>query len=258
VEVGVIWKYWEPFLLIDTASVANYSPMLGGGDSSTGSIVDQLGGKNNSSNSAEVNESTFFQAHGFLLPLMFWQPCDRYDYGAYWSEFDAMWQNDELAAIITPEATMYANLAMQMSCQADAAATNLGAPIDAMPWCVGSSGSAYPMTGHVDNDNIIQASNTAAARLIYKLCRMMMICDPAYSYCYGSCAYTPVWIKSHYRMYPVRPSQRMTAFPMGVTATMYGPGLNPPYKGELGSNDEFLWVVHRLHRCCSCCQSSGW
>ena len=253
VEVGVMWQYWEPFLAIDTSSVSNYSALSGSGDSSTGSIADLLGGKNNSSNSGEVNESTFSQAHGFLLPFMPW-PCDRNDYGVWWSEFDSMWQNDELAAIIEPEATMFATIAMQLTCMADAASTNLGTPIDAMPWCIGSSGSSYPLTGHVDNDNIVQASNTVAARMIYKLCRLFMICDPANSYCAGSCTYTPVWIKSHYKMYAVRPSRTTTAHPVGVSSKLYDSGLNPPFRGTLGSNDEFLWVVHRLHRCCSCCQ----
>lgn len=253
VDVGVVWQYWEPFLLIDTSSSANYSAMLGEGGTDT--LNNVINGRNSSSSGKEVNESTFYQAHGFLLPLMVYQPCDRTDYGAWWSEFDSTWQNDELAAVIEPEATIYANIAMQLSCEADAVATNLGSPLDAMPWCIGSGGSSYPLTGHVDNDNMVQASNTAAARLLYKLCRLLMICDPAYSYCAGSCTYTPVWIKSHYKMYPVRPTRWMTtAFPVGMTEELYGAGLNPPYAGTLGSNDEFLWVVHRLHRCCSCCQ----
>src|SRR5665647_3062517 len=144
-------------------------------------------------------------------------------------EVGSMWQNDELAAIIEPEATMFATIAMQLTCMADAASTNLGTPIDAMPWCIGSSGSSYPLTGHVDNDNIVQASNTVAARMIYKLCRLFMICDPANSYCAGSCTYTPVWIKSHYKMYAVRPSRTTTAHPVGISSKWYDSGLNPPF-----------------------------
>jgi conjugal transfer pilus assembly protein TraU len=248
-EEGIIVSYWEPFLLEDTVSVAYYSAMQG---TSTGSsAIDELGGKNKSSDSAEIaNESTFAQAHAYLIPLMS-GICNRYDYGLWMSEYDAMWQNDELSSLIHPEARLYANKVMQMACMADAAAVNIGWPLDFMPWCVGSGGSAYPMTGHVDNDNIVQANSTAAARLIFKLNRIGMICDPADNLC--GCNYTPVWIKSHYKLHTARPDDRST-YPIGKSAKFYDSGLNPPYRGAKGSNDEFLWVVYRKQRCCTCCQ----
>ena len=249
-ETGIIISYWEPFLLEDTVSVANYSAYQG--ETMGSSLIDELGGKNKSSDAVDVaNESTFAQAHGYLLPLMYGK-CNRNDYGMWWSEYDSMWQDDEMSAIIHPEASLFANKAMQLSCMADAAAVNLGYPLDFMPWCVGSGGSAYPMTGHVDNDNIVQANNTVASRLIYKLNRIMMICDPADNLC--GCNYTPIWIKSHYKMHVVRPADRSPAYPVGKSAKFYDSGLNPPYKGEKGSNDEFLWVVYRKQKCCTCCQ----
>ena len=249
-EIGIIVSYWEPFLLEDTVSVANYSAMQG--TSLGSSLLDELGGKNKSSDAVDIaNESTFAQGHAYLIPLLTY-PCSRSDYGMWWSEFDPMWQSDELSAIIHPEAALYANKAMQMACMADAAAVNLGYPLDYMPWCIGSGGSAYPMTGHVDNDNIVQANNTAASRLLYKLNRIMMICDPADNLC--GCNYTPVWIKSHYKMHTARPANRSPAYPVGKAAKFYDSGLNPPYMGEQGSNDEFLWVVYRKQKCCTCCQ----
>ncbi|MBU0665272.1 MAG: TraU family protein [Proteobacteria bacterium] len=250
-EEGEIYEYWEPFLLIDTVSVANYSPFMGsGGESTTGTIADELGGKNKSSDAVSIaDESTFFQAHGFLIPLMEGM-CARDDFGAWWSEYDSMWQNDELAAIITPEVALYANKAMQLLCMTDAAAVNVGFPLDVMPWCIGSSGSTYPLSGHVDNDNIVQASNTVASRLIFKLCRLFMICDPS-PIC--GCEYTPIWTKSHYKMHTARPALRAT-YPIGKAAKVYDSGLNPPYQGEKGSNDEFLWVVFRKQLCCTCCE----
>jgi conjugal transfer pilus assembly protein TraU len=85
----------------------------------------------------------------------------------WWSEYDAQWQNGRLSAIIHPEAMLYGNKAMQLACMTDAKMVNRGLPLDFMSWCIGSSGSAYPMTGHVDNDNIVQTNNTVASRLIY-------------------------------------------------------------------------------------------
>ena len=247
-ETGIIISYWEPFLLLDTSSIAFYSAMLG--SSVGGTLTDELGGKNKSSDAVDIaNESTFAQAHAFLLPLMS-GVCQRNDYGTWWSEYDAMWQNDELAALLTPEASLFANKAMVMACMADATAANACWPLDAMPWCVGSGGSAYPITGHVDNDNIVQANATAAYRMLYKLNRIGMICDPS-PIC--GCMQTPVWIKSHYKMNVARPGIR-GVHPIGRATKFYDSGLNPPYTGALGSNDEFLWVVYRQQRCCTCCE----
>ena len=248
-EEGMIYSYWEPFLLEDTVSVANYSAKQG--EFMGSSTLDQLGGKNKSSDAIEIaNESTFAQGHAYLIPIME-GICDRNDYGMWWSEYDSMWQDDELSILIHPEAALFANKEMQMACMTDAAAVNLGFPLDFMPWCVGSGGSVYPMNGHVDNDNIVQANSTVAARLIAKLCRIGMICDPA-NLC--GCDYTPVWIKSHYKLHTARPANRSPAYPVGKSAKFYDPGLNPPYYGEEGSNDEFLWVVYRQQRCCTCCE----
>ena len=235
-------------MLIDTVSVAFYSTMMGKFISHAS--IDKLGGKNKSSDAVEIaNESTFSQAHGYLMNLMGGK-CERNDYGTWWSEYDSMWQNDELSEIITTEAALFASKTMILACMADALASNLGFPLDFMPWCVGSGGSTYPMNGHVDNDNIVQANATSAYRLIYKLNRIGMICDP-YPEC--GCMNTPVWIKTHYKLGVVRPGRRGVHM-IGFATKWYDTGLNPAYEGELGSNDEFLWVAYRRQRCCTCCE----
>ncbi|MDD3815684.1 MAG: TraU family protein [Desulfocapsaceae bacterium] len=253
-EEGEIYEYWDPSIFIDTVSIANYSAFTGsGGEDNTGGIDDTLGGKNKSSDAVSIaDESTFFQAHAFIFSLMDEMDlCVNDDMGAWWTEFDSMWQNDELAVTITPEAALFANKNMQLLCMTDAAYVNtLGTSFGWMPWCLGSSGSTYPVSGHVDNDNIVQASNTAAARLIFKLNRLFMLCDPE-AIC--GCEYTPIWSKDHYKMHTARPGLRAT-YPIGKAAKFYDSGLNPPYDGEKGSNDEFLWVVFRLVRCCTCCE----
>lgn len=249
-ETGYIWTYWEPFMTIDTVKTPWYSPMLGSGGVEG---IEIIAGKNNSSDPATpASESTFSQAHAFPLPsVLSIAFCERNDYlNLWWSEYDSTWQNDELAEIITPEAALFATLPMQLMCMVDSASTNLGFPLDVLPHCIGSSGSTYPVNGHVDNDNIIQANNTAAARLVFKLNRQFQICDP-YPIC--GCMYTPVWFKSHYKMHTARPGLR-SAWPMGQISKFYDSDLNRPYQGEKGPNDEFLWVVFRKQVCCTCCE----
>ena len=252
--VGVQYQYWEPFLVIDTSATAYYSAYEGGssgsgtGGAGIGSFFET--GKNKSQDTADPGESTFAQAHGFLLPLMV-PLCSRSDYGEWWSEGDAMWQSDLLTATIEPEAALFANEISQLACMADATAVNVGFPLDELPWCIGSGGSSYPLTGRVADDNIVQANSTIAARLIYKLCRLFMICDPAMTNGCG-CSPTPVWVKSHYKIRVVRPARAGT-YPLGKSALIYGANINLPFEGALGPEDQFLWVVYRLKLCCTCC-----
>jgi conjugal transfer pilus assembly protein TraU len=253
-EEGTLYSYWEPFLAIDTSATAYYSAYLGSsmgsgsGGAGIGSFFET--GKNTSQDSVDNGESTFTQAHGWLMPLM--QPlCSRTDYGLWLSEFDVMWQSDLLTEDITPEAALFANKAMQLACMLDATAVNIGLPMDVLFWCVGSGGSAYPLTGRVADDNIVQADSTVAAKLIYKLNRLGLICDPALGEGCG-CSNTPVWVKSHYKMSAVRPNISGT-YILGKSALIYGHNENPPYEGPLGPEDQFLWVVYRLKFCCSCC-----
>ena len=51
--------------------------------------------------------------------------------------------------------------------------------------------------------------------------------------------------KATTRCIRARPGIRSPAWPVGKSAKFYDSDLNPPYMGELGSNDEFLWVVYR-------------
>ncbi len=164
------------------------------GQSVGGGLLDELG-KNKSSDAVDVaNESTFAQAHACCRS---WSGSVPRRLRHWWSEFDPPWQSDELAALLTPEAALFANKAMVLACTADAVAANTGWPLDAMPCAWGSGGLAYPMTGHVDNDNIVQANATAAYWMLYKLNRIGLIHDPAPE---CGCAYTPVWVKSQYKM----------------------------------------------------------
>lgn len=249
--IGEMWSYWEPFAAVDTVSTPFYSPFIG---VSTGSsLIDELGGTNATQDAVDIaNEVTFSQAHAYPIPILDWLLCNRYDYPFWLSEFDPQWNFDELSMLIHPEAALYANSVMQMACMADATATSVGYTLDSLPWCIGSGGSSYPMTGTIQNDEITQANNSAAARLIYKLNRVFMICDPSLSLC--GCSYTPVWIKSNYKTHVVRPGVRSPAWPFGVTSTYYNSGLNVPMVGGgLGPNDEYLWTVYRRQLCCTCC-----
>jgi conjugal transfer pilus assembly protein TraU len=67
---------------------------------------------------------------------------------AYLTEVDPLWADDELAAILNPEAVLFANV-VATACAADCVAASAGMPLASLFWCAGCQGSIYPMTGHV-------------------------------------------------------------------------------------------------------------
>jgi len=255
-RVGIPISFWEPARLIETVATPYYFPTFGFSmniDKTDGF----LSGSNHSLNDALPDQSTFAQAHYLIFPV--WSILELFtdfvcveDSGfdvAYITELDPLWQDDELAFIIQPEALLFANRFAQMACIADSVAVNVQRPLEALFWCVGSGGSAYPMTGHVDDENIIQANATIAARMIYKLARELLLCDPGLNLC--ECEKTPIWYKSNYKLHAMRPAVRKKAWPIGKSAFFYGSGLNPPYHSGLGPGDEFLWMVFRKRACCA-------
>jgi conjugal transfer pilus assembly protein TraU len=139
IETGIIVSYWEPFLLIDTSSIAFYSAMLG--ESVGGTLTDELGGQEQEFGCGGYRQRIDLRPGPCLSPSSDGPDLQRNDYGSWWSEYDPMWQNDELSFMIHPEAALFANKDMVMACMADATAANIGWPLDFMPWCVGSGGS---------------------------------------------------------------------------------------------------------------------
>ena len=256
-RIGIPISFWEPARLIETVSTPFYFPFIGMGVGSELANKGFLQGSNSNITAGAISgQDTNSQAHYFIFPVwgilelltdLVCLETSGFDL-AYLTEIDPLWQEDELAFLIQPEALLFANPAAQMACVADSVLVNAWAPLDALFWCVGSGGSSYPMTGHVNDSKIIQANYTIASRMIYKLAREFLLCDTNITLC--GCFPTPIWIKSNYKLQAVRPMVSRLAWPIGKSQFFYGTGLNPPIQGALGPSGEFLWLMFRKRSCC--------
>lgn len=65
----------------------------------------------------------------------------------YMSSLDPMFASDALSLVMTPDAVLFANPVAQTACAADAAASTLLGPINALYHCAGTWGSVFPLTG---------------------------------------------------------------------------------------------------------------
>ena len=161
---------------------------------------------------------------------------------------DPLWNDDLLAFLLNPEALLFGNPVLQFSCIADSVAANAGLPLDVLFWCMGSWGSAYPLTGHKGNDSIVEDNAALAARIIYKLVREYTLFDTATDVC-GATMW-PIWTKSHYRLQAMKPVRDYTCQPIGRSGLIWASGKNPPYSSGSNASDNFDWVLVRKKLCC--------
>lgn len=248
-QIGIPISFWEPARVIETVKTPYYSPFIG-----KGLMYSWKGGGTHSIDPTDT--SVFSQAHYFIFPI--WTMLEIFTDAlcmeasgvdlAYITEVDPLWNNDSLAFIIQPESILFANIAAQMSCVADSVSSNAGLPLAPLFWCMGSWGSAYPMTGHVNDDDYVQANAAIAARTIFKLARQLLICDPGINVC--GCVPTPIWKKDNYRLQAARPVRTATSHPIGRSDLIWGAFINPPLLSSGNSGDEFLWVIFRKRTCC--------
>ncbi len=251
--IGVTASFYEPARMIETVHDAYCFPSLGASMSNP-----QPGLLNGSIDDQDVSggSQVFQQAHYYILPVFAIMdlfvdfPCleqENFDL-AYMTEVDPLWSNDALAFLINPEALLFANPASQLSCIPDSTAANLGYPLDALFWCMGSWGSAYPLSGTIAQRNPTTANAGLAARMLFKLSREMLLWDTASNACGPVMA--PIWRKSHYRLQIARPVRGNDCIPIGRSDLLWGSGKNPPGGAGPNAPDNFLWVLTRKNKCC--------
>jgi conjugal transfer pilus assembly protein TraU len=252
-RIGISIAFWEPARMAEVVSQAWCMPSIG---TSMGSLGGgELGGAESTMGNND-DALTFGQVHYFyfapwaLMNLLTDLACVEttgFDL-AYMTELDPLWNDDELSFIIQPEALVFANPVAQLSCVADSSTVNLtGLPVNALPHCVGSGGSVYPLSGNVGDDDIVQASQTMAARMVYKLGRQGLLMDPAINLCMA--VPTPIWNKWNYRFQQAKPVRSSIAQPPGRSTLIWGAGKNPPIGAD--ATDNFLSIVFRKRACCA-------
>ena len=254
ITIGITVSFYEPARMIETVNDAYCFPSLGAALGNP-----QPGLLNGSTDNAEATGGTqaFQQAHYYILPIfgmldLFADlPCleqDGFDL-AYMTEIDPLWSNDSLAFMINPEALLFANPAAHLSCIPDSVSAALGYPLDPLFWCMGSWGSAYPLTGTIAYRNPVSANAGLAARMLFKLGREMLLWDTATNVC--GPVMLPIWRKSHYRLQIAKPVRGNDCVPIGRSDLIWGAGKNPPGGGGSNAEGNFLWVLTRKNKCCA-------
>lgn len=178
-RVGLAIGFWEPMGLTDVTRSPFCMTSLGGFTIDVAGARGEGVGDQRGTTVPEV----FYHVHWYKYPVMFWlniltsvgcmQTGDM-DL-AYLSELDPSWNDDVLAAWLTPEQALFGNVIAQAACAADAVASTVF-PLEALFWCAGAHGSVYPLTGSNNNQYTpLQMTALMSERMLFKLHRQGMV-----------------------------------------------------------------------------------
>lgn len=254
-RVGLSWGYWEPARLMDVTMEPFCFPNLGGVK-----LPVPIGYSGKASYKTPGNAQRYaYHVHYYIYPLLSWmnlltsfvclQP-ETFDI-AYITEFDPLWNNDSLAAILNPEVFLFANPVAQLACTADCLkATTTGLPFSGMFWCDGCQGALYPMVGNAaGNYGPLPAANLIADRFLAKMHRMALGQQTrSGSTALCSAKINPWLDKLQYRkqmVYPKAHKDRFACAAMGVSTVPYENLKIVPFKEDLG------FIVWRKRNCCA-------
>ncbi len=254
IRVGVATGYWDPARTAEVVREPFCFPVLGGMQLSIGGVLPHGARMAREEGGARMS---FYHVHWLATPLLYVmnliksaacvQP-ESFDI-VYVTELDPLWDDDELAFVLNPEAALFGTAVAQAACAADCVTATAGLPLDALFWCAGCQGGLYPFTGTVaDHTGGVRASLLLVERMIAKLHREGLL--PNTSDKAAQCLPIPALIvkKSQYRMQLMRPVRqtKLPALPFGRTTTLVDAGKEFPVAGE-----DFVWLVWRKRECCA-------
>jgi len=234
IRPGLAIGYWEPMAMTDVTRSPGCMVNLGGFNVNLGKT-----GMGTAKKDAKDVNGAFYHVHWYKYPLTYWlniiTSVGCLEGGdmdiAYLSEIDPTWTDSSLTTLLNPEAILFANPIAQGACAADAIASAVHMPLDALFWCAGSQGSMYPFNGWVSNESSpLQSSLLVSERMAFKLHRQGMIMesigkDKAVCYEYPS----PIIPKERwrYQMVNMHPDSSQ-CHPMGRSVMAWETGRNPP------------------------------
>lgn len=252
-RIGLPITFWEPVRLVDVTRTPYCFVSMGGlclsdiGYKSRGTVETK--------NSRGLKKS-FYHVHWYIYPIFYWLELfldlvclekAAFDV-AYITELDPLWNDDETAIILNPEAALFGNVLAQAACSFDCIAATSGFSKNTMFWCLGCQGSLYPFTGSVSSHvGGVQASLLLVGRMMAKLHREFLLWGTYDEKALCDKYPMPIIQKHQYKnqmIYPI-PQTKNGCHPLGRSEIIWGSGKEYPHNGE-----DFAYLIWRKRACC--------
>lgn len=253
-RVGIAIGFWEPIAIVDVVREPYCLLSLGGIKIANSRV--KGGHWANHGRGMEGNRTSFYHVHWVKFPVFVLMDLfktlaclEKGDMDvAYMSELDPLWNDDELAAMLTPDNSVFANPLAQAACAADCISSSHSLPMDKLYWCQGCQGNLMPFVGSsLHHSGAVNTSLLMAGRLLGKMHRFMMLPETAGTSAKVLCEkpLNPIIKKSQYRLQMSSPKANQHCYAPGHTEIPWSSGKEIPMKGE-----DFAYVIWRKRNCC--------
>lgn len=260
-KFGIKLGFWEPVRMVEVTRTPYCLVALNGLQLHPGIPARVPGARTGSAQLEGSTSFAFYHAHWYINPILHWLevlldfPCiERAGLDlAYVTELDVTWEDDQLAALLTPEMYLTANLPGVAACAADCVAATIDWPLDELWWCNGCGGPLYPLTGNIAaHVSGRQSSAHLAARLAFKLHRQGVthythgenaLCSSGWN---SAQIYKKAYKMSMMHPLPQQIQNDRCCQPFGSSVEKWAIGAEWPIKGE-----DFVYMLFRKRNCCS-------
>lgn len=255
IRVGIGMTYWSPDRAVEVVRTPMCSPLMNG--TILGAIPTSQGTHTYRKQNGQSRRA-YYHAHWLQMPVI--QQLQLVTEGslclkadpsmdfAFFTEIDPLWNDDELAFVISPESILFSSMIGQVACVPDsikATVTNFG--LDPLFWCSGTHGSVYPLTGNKqDYKGGVDTAMNLSHRVAYTLHRMGLLWDTSTVMAMCTDLPQPMMRKGQYKMQVMLPLPNVVrAYGFGVATDLFETGKEIPFVGE-----DWALMVWRRHTCC--------
>jgi len=249
---GLGITYWEPSYVAEVSRVAGCLSTLGG-KSAFGSAKAYM---NANKTEGSDGQSQRMQIHWYKYPVAAMMDVLK-NYGgclslpefqlAYMSEIDPDWNSGPFSILSQAETLLFANPIAALACLPEVGTALFNMNLDVLYWCSGSQGAIFPLNGNSQSHTSDAKGNLQIlAKYVARTFRTGGIFSTTGPWATCTSVYSPIWIKSQFRIDPIYPIHVNRTIVFGKPEAAYSlPGINTPV------STESAYMIWQAKQCCA-------